>query len=92
MIIAEDDFRITSEDDCGRYWTLELMHVIKPHKKDERKEFKIAGYSMSLQKCLKEIAGYRTIKKYKEDDIVSIKTYIKELRENLKIINQDYLI
>ena len=59
MIIEEKDFKLSQIDSFDRF-DLELLHIINAKNSEKRREeFKIEGYSMSLETCLQRIINYR---------------------------------
>ena len=80
MVIEEEDFKMTSVDDTGVFWDLELLYTIKPKGKPERQELKDSGYGLQFLTCLKKIANFRVSRK---KDIYSLKEYVKEYKKAL---------
>ena len=80
MIIEEPDFKMTSVDETGDFWDLELIHTIKPKGKPERQEFKESGYGLRFPTCMSKIANYRLSCK---KEIRSLKEYVQEYIKEL---------
>lgn len=53
ITIEESDFKLTQTSDNSNFWDLELLYTIRPKGKDPREEFKIAGYGMTMEFCIK---------------------------------------
>jgi hypothetical protein len=87
MIIEGNFYRLTPIDDrCFRF-DLELLYDIGG--KNPRKEFKNAGYGMSLPNCVKSIAAHAVYKKYDKDEIISLKQYLKDVEEIYEEIKKE---
>lgn len=95
MIIEENNFKIESTDNIGRY-DLYIKKVINKGKENEREEFVINGYDMPLENILRRLIHLNVCNKLETCDL---KTFIKEyssenkkLRELLDPINKDVKI
>lgn len=85
MIIEEKDFKLT-QDDCYDRFTLELLCIINAKDAEKkREEFKIEGYSMTLENCLNKIINYRLANK---KEVYSLKEYIQEYRDEKGKLNK----
>lgn len=87
MIIQENDYRLTPIDDSSLSFDLELSRVVNKGKNNERTEFQIAGYGLSLSNAIKRIAQYRVACNHKEEAI-SLLTYFNEFKKELESLNQ----
>lgn len=85
--IQENDFRLTPIDDSSLAFDLELSRVVNKGKNNERTEFQIAGYGLSLSNAIKSIAQYRVSNNHKEEAI-SLLTYFKEFKKELDSLNK----
>lgn len=86
MIIEEPDFKMTSVDDTGDFWDLELLYTVKPKGKPEREEFKEMGYGLKFSTCVRKITNYRLSRKKEIRGFREyVLDYIKELDE-IKIL------
>lgn len=79
MIIEEPDFKLIPT--AGTLFDLELLYIIKPKNGKPRKEFKNAGYGMTLIAALKKIIHYRIECKYPNKTTLPLKNYIKILHQ-----------
>ena len=86
MIIEEKDFRLTPIDDSTVRFDLELLYKVKPKGKESRLEFKNAGYGLSLENAIKEVAQYRIINNHKEEAITLV-DYLEEFKQELDSLN-----
>lgn len=86
IVIEESDFKLTQINDSSPFWDLELIHTIRPRGKEARKEFKIVGYGMRMELCIKNIINYRISKKHPET--IDMKTYLTEYKKLLKEISE----
>lgn len=92
MTIEDKDYRITpSSNDASNFWDLELLVTIKPKGATEgRKEFKLVGYGMPIESCIKRICNYRIIHKHGADSI-TLEQYLKEFTTLLKELKQSLM-
>lgn len=88
MIIEESDFKLIPVNDESPIFDLELLYVIKPKKGEPRKEFKNAGYGLSLKYAIKKIIAYRISSKYPDKTIISLKEYLKNFKEECSKIEK----
>lgn len=86
ITIEESDFKLTQTSDNSSFWDLELLYTIRPKGKDPREEFKIAGYGMTMEFCIKKIVNHRIAKKHPET--INMKTYLTEYKQILKEISE----
>ena len=85
MIIEESDFKL-EYDEASNWFDLYLLHIVNPKDADKRREeFKIAGYGMPLDSALRRIINYRLEKKF---EVLTLKQYLKEYRDELSRIEQ----
>lgn len=94
MTIEESDFRLTpSINNASDFWDLELLVTIKPKGTNSiaRKEFRVIGYGMPIESCIKRIANYRILHKY-GGDAVTLVQYLKEYISQLKDLNDKLLV
>lgn len=87
MVIEEEDFRLVPVSETSPMFDLELLYTIKPKGKEERKEFKVVAYGLSLETALKKVAHYRTYCKY-TDKAIQIITYLNAFQEELNKLKQ----
>lgn len=86
-IIRSSGYNISS-------WDLYLLKVVNKGKENQKYEFKLDGYAMSLELCLKHIINYRTLIRSKslgkggDEDLKKImKIWIEEKTKLLSILN-----
>lgn len=75
MKICEKDFILTPISESDPSFDLELLYTIKG--KEERQEFKVAAYGISIGHAIKIIAHYRVCNNRK-DEAISMLEYLKE--------------
>lgn len=85
MEIVEKDFKLTSVGKDSLLWDLSLLQIVNKGKSNERKEFKITGYGLTLDRALTIAAHSRIFNKY-EDQEINLKTYRDEFRKIKKEI------
>jgi succinylglutamate desuccinylase len=83
MIIEESDFRLTSIDDNTPIYDLEFLKIINKGKSNERSEFKIEAYGVTLESAIRRIAHYRIAKK-QQDNSLKLLAYVKRLNSEIK--------
>lgn len=81
MIIEETDFKLTSIGDNSSKWDLELLYIVRPKGKEERTEFKNAGYGLTLESALRRIINFRISNK--NPDSITLKDYLAEYKDQL---------
>lgn len=91
MVIEESDFILTQVNEHSPKWDLELLYTIRPKGKESRQEFKIAGYGMPLENAVHRIINYRIHNKHL-NDAIQMKDYIKEFRDQVKILEKIFNI
>lgn len=79
MIIQGPDYKMTLCN--GHSWDLELLHESKSKSGEGKSEFKVYGYGMSMESCLKRIIHYRMDKKV---SVLDLKGYLDEYNKLLK--------
>ena len=84
MIIEESDFKLTLSV-TGLSWDLELLREIKSRDGSVRKEFKLEGYGMSMDRCMQIITNYR-LEKNKE--VYSLKEYIRDYKHQIQQLKE----
>ena len=83
MVIEEKDFKLTQIESFDRF-DLELLYIINAKNPEKRREeFKVEGYSMTLETCLNKIINYRLSN---NKDTYSLKEYIKEYKAERKLL------
>ena len=83
MEIVGEDFKILYDDSHNRF-DLKLIKVINAKNADKRREeFTEAGYSMSMETCLKKIINFRINNK---KDSLTISEYLRLFKEESKIL------
>lgn len=87
MVITENDFKLDSVGKDSLLWDLSLLQIVNKGKSNERKEFKNAGYGMTLDRALTIAAHARIYNKY-EDQEINLKTYRDEFRQIKKEIEE----
>lgn len=86
ITIEESDFKLTQVSDNSNFWDLELLYTIRPKGKDPREEFKVAGYGMTMESCIKKIINHRIAKKHPET--INMKTYFTEYKQMVKEVSE----
>lgn len=84
MVIEEEDFRLTPVDEASIRFDLELLHTVNKGKSNERKEFKIYGYGLSLEKAIKSVIMYRIEKIFDTTDLKTFLQAYKDESEKIK--------
>lgn len=87
MEIIEKDFKLKPVDESSSFFDLELLYIVNKGKETERKEFKNAGYGLTLQTALKNIAHYKICCNHPEE-VITLKTYFKEYKEALNALRE----
>lgn len=87
MTIAENDFKLDSVGKDSLLWDLSLLQIVNKGKSNERKEFKISGYGLTLDRALTIAAHSRIYNKYESQEI-NLKTYLEEFRKIKKEIEE----
>jgi hypothetical protein len=85
MVIEESDFRLTSVNEFSTKWDLELLYTIRPKGKEARTEFKAVAYGLPLESALKRVINFRINNKHQ--DVISLKDYLKEYKDQLNQLN-----
>lgn len=86
MIIEESDFKLTPVDESSLLFNLELLYSIKSKDGSKRSEFKVDSYGITLEHAIKKIVRYRVNKKYKEEEVITLTTYINDIKDEFKKI------
>lgn len=87
MIIEEQDFKLTSiKNDGSPFWDLELLFTITPKKGESRKEFKNAGYGLTLENAIKRIINFRIENRH---SVLDLKQYLDEYKKESNKLKQD---
>ena len=87
MIIEEQDFRLTPCNETSTSFDLELLYVVNKGKDNERTEFRISGYGLSLESAIRKVAMSRLEKKYGEGTI-SLAEFLKGFKEEIAKIKE----
>ena len=85
MVIEESDFRLTSVNEFSTKWDLELLYTIRPKGKEARTEFKAVAYGLPLESALKRVINFRINNKHQ--DVINLKDYLKEYKDQLNQLN-----
>lgn len=85
MVIEESDFRLTSVNEYSTKWDLELLYTVRPKGKEARTEFKAVAYGLPLESALKRVINFRISNKHQ--DVISLKDYLKEYKDQLNQLN-----
>lgn len=83
MIIQGEFFQIIPVNEHSLLFDLKLLHEIKG--KNPRKEYKDAGYGLTLESAIKKCVQYAISKKY---ETLSLKEYVEEFRATQKEIER----
>lgn len=87
MEIVEKDFKLNSVGKDSLLWDLSLLQTINKGKSNEREEFKIAGYGLTLERAL-TIAAHARVHTKLSDKEVRLQTYISEFKKIKKEIEE----
>ena len=79
MIIQGEFFQIIPINDYSLQFDLKLLYEIKG--KNPRKEYKDAGYGLTLEAAVKKCIQYAISKKY---EVLSLKEYVDEFKKMQK--------
>lgn len=79
MVIEGTFYRLTPISESSPRFDLELLYDIGG--KNPRKEFKVEGYGYSLEAAIQRIIHYSIRKKYKDDEVITLKEYIDEYKQ-----------
>ena len=83
MIIQGEFFQIIPVNEHSLLFDLKLLYEIKG--KNPRKEYKDAGYGLTLESAIKKCVQYAISKKY---ETLSLKEYVEEFRATQKEIER----
>lgn len=86
MVIEEKDFRLTPVKDCNDRFDLEILKTVNKGKENERQEFKVVAYGITLDSAFKYVTNARLSE---SSDTVDLKTYMQEYKsimEELKLL------
>jgi len=87
MIIEGTFYRLTPLNDHSLMFDLELLYKISG--KNPRDEFKIAGYGMPLNSCIKAITAHAVYNKYNKSEIITLKQYLLEVKKVYEEIKKE---
>lgn len=87
MIIEGEFYKITPANESSNFFDLELLYDIKG--KNARKEFKIAGYGMPMTRVLQHIIRHAVNNKFGEEEVVSLKQYLEEYKQQYESIKRE---
>lgn len=88
MIIEGSFYRLTPTSKASNYFDLELLYDIGG--KNPRQEFKVEGYGYTLETALKKCCNYAVSKKFKDDEIIDLKTYMQEYKKVLNSLKKEF--
>jgi hypothetical protein len=63
FIIQGSDFVLKCLDEASEHYDLYLLKVVNKGKENQKYEFKIYGYGMTIETCMKKIIQYRVRKR-----------------------------
>lgn len=87
MTIEESDFRLTPCSEASSFFDLELPYVVNKGKDNQRTEFRIAGYGLSLESAIRKITMSRIENKYREGTL-TLKQFLEEFKGEIEKIKQ----
>lgn len=87
MVIEEHDFRLTPCNESSSVFDLELLYTVNKGKDNERTEFRISGYGLSLDSAIRKIVMSRMNQKYGEGTI-SLAEFLKGFKEEIAKVKQ----
>ena len=82
MVIQGSFYRIEPINDNSPFYDLYLLRTIKS-KTNPREEFQLEGYGMPLESAIGRIIRYAISNKHKEDDIITLKSYLNVFKQSL---------
>ena len=80
MVIQGSFYRIEPINDNSPFYDLYLLTTIKS-KTNPREEFQLEGYGMPLESAIGRIIRYAISNKHKEDDIITLKSYLNVFKQ-----------
>ena len=78
MVIDGKFFKLIPVNEHSVFFDLELLYDVGG--KNPRKEYKVAGYGLTLEYALEKAANYAVNKKFK-DETITLKQYLNALKE-----------
>ena len=84
MIIAGSFYKIIPVNNSSPFYDLELLCDIGGN--NPRKEFKNEAYGITLESAIIRCANFAIRSKYKKDEVITLKQYLDEFKEEKKKI------
>lgn len=78
MTIEEKDFKLESSGPSNMLWDLSFKKVINKGKDNEREDYGLPLYGLTLEYALQLIAHFRVMSK--NPDTITLKKYIEDYR------------
>lgn len=89
MIIQGLFYKITPVNNSSPFYDLELLYDIGGN--NPRKEFKNEAYGITLESAIIRCANFAVRNKYKKDEVITLKQYLDEFKEEKKKIQIEVL-
>ncbi len=86
MVIEYGKFKMEKLEDAP-FYNLSVLSVVNAGKENEREEFKIVGYGMPFDSCIKRIVDYE-IKQI--EGVYTIKEYVEKYEELVNKIGNEF--
>lgn len=86
MVVEYDKFKMEKIEDAP-FYNLSILSVVNAGKENEREEFKIIGYGMPFDSCIKRIVDYEMSQ---IEGIYTIKEYIDKHEELVNKIGNEF--
>ncbi len=85
MVIEYGKFKMEKLEDLP-FYNLSVLSVINAGKENEREEFKVIGYGMPFDSCIKRIVDYQM---QSLEGTYTIKEYLEKYEELVNIIGNE---
>lgn len=86
MVIEYGKFKMEKLEDAP-FYNLSVLSVVNAGKENEREEFKIIGYGMPFDSCIKRIVDYEI---NQIEGIYTIKEYVEKYEELVNKIGNEF--
>jgi hypothetical protein len=86
MVIEYGKFKMEKLKDAP-FYNLSVLSVVNAGKENEREEFKIIGYGMPFDSCIKRIVDYEI---NQIEGIYTIKEYVEKYEELVNKIGNEF--
>jgi hypothetical protein len=86
MVVEYDKFKMEKLEDLP-FYNLSILSVVNAGKENERKEFKVIGYGMPFDSCIRRIVDYEMSQ---IEGTYTIKEYIDKYEELVNKIGNEF--